>query len=481
MKIQSTPRDDHQVKLVVEVENEQLERKMRKAARHISEHAKIPGFRPGKAPFDVVVRYAGEETVRQEAVEMLVDEIYPEVLKEQNIEPGGMGSLEDIVSMDPLTLSFIVPLSPSVDLGKYLDVRVPYTAPVLDEAKVDDSIERYRNYYATMEPVEGAAAEGNVVYIRISGTSDGEELVPERALQVKITEAAKESETEWPFKGFGRKLIGLKADDEKSVSKKYDADFSDEKLKGRKVEWKVKVQSVKNQILPELTTEFVKNFGEYESVDAFRDEVRQMLNNDLQAEYDFNFYKDVLAEIKKTAVVKYPPQMLEDEKEQMLHDFTHELSHQRMDLDTYLKVRNTTKEELIEKEITPQAIDRLERSLIMREIAQTEKIQLSEEEIQTGYNEALNDLAQSQNLDELVKKNKKDKVVNAIAMEGASRMMNRRTYETLKAIATGVYKSTSETAAVESADAEKPVEEKPKTRKTKAKVAKEEAAPAQGE
>lgn len=476
MKIQSTPRDDHQVKLVVEVENEQLERKMRKAARHISEHAKIPGFRPGKAPFDVVVRYAGEETVRQEAVEMLVDELYPEVLKDQNIEPGGMGSLEDIVSMEPLTLSFIVPLSPTVDLGDFKSVRVAYNEPVLDEAKVEETVERYRNYYATMEPVEGAAEEGHIVFIRISGHSDGEELVPERSLQVKITEAAKESENEWPFKGFGRKLIGLKADDEKSVSKKYDADFQDEKLKGRKVEWKVKVQSVKNQSLPELTVEFVKNFGEYETVEAFRDEIRKMLENDLKAEYDFNFYKDVLAEIKKTAVVKFPPQALEDEKEQMLHDFEHELSHQRMDLDTYLKVRNTTKEELIEKEITPQAIDRLERSLIMREIAKVENIQLSEEDLQTGYNEALNDLAQSQNLDELVKKNKKDKVVNAIAMEGASRMMNRRTYETLKAIATGTYKSGEEAPV-----AEKPVEEKPKARKTKAKVAKEEAAPTQGE
>ncbi len=106
MKIETETRDDHQIKLIVELEPELLERKMRKAARHISEHNKIPGFRPGKAPYDVVVRIAGEDRVKEEAIEMLVDEVYPEALKEQNIEPGAVGSLEEIISTDPPKFAF---------------------------------------------------------------------------------------------------------------------------------------------------------------------------------------------------------------------------------------------------------------------------------------------------------------------------------------------------------------------------------------
>lgn len=469
MKIQSTPRDDHQVKLVVELENDQLERKMHKAARHISEHAKIPGFRPGKAPYDVVVRYAGEEQIRQEAIEMLVEEVYPEVLKDQGIEPGAMGSFEDIVSMDPLTLSFIVPLAPVVELNDFKSVRVPYDLPVVDDKKVDETVEQYRNYYATLEPIDGEAAEGNAVFMSISGTADGEEIIPERSLQAKV---GADDENEWPFKGFSKKLAGLKADEEKTISHKYAADFGDEKLKGKKVEFKVKVQSVKNIILPELNEEFVKNFGDYKTAEDFRKGIREHLEADNLAEYDFQFHKNVLNEMKSKAVIKYPPQILEQEQDNLLESFTHELSHQRMDLDTYMKLRKTSKEDFIANEIKPQAIERLERSLIMQEVAKAEKIELTNEEMQTGYNEALNELAQSEDINKLVKSNSKEKLVNAIAMEGASRMMNRRIYAVLKSIATGTYSSD---VAADTAAEEKPVE-KPKAKKTRAKASKEEAA-----
>ena len=462
LKIQSTPRDDHQVKLVVEIENDQLERKMHKAARHISEHAKIPGFRPGKAPYDVVVRYAGEEQVRNEAIEMLVDEVYPLVLKEENIEPAAMGSFEDIVSQDPLTLSFIVPLEPTVELNDYTSVRIPYEQPVVDDKQVEKVIEQYRNYYATLEPVENTAAEGNVIFITIKGSVGDEEVVPERSLQVKIGPASQEEETEWPYKGFGRKLIGVKAEDEKTLSHKYPADFKDEKLKGKKIEFLVKVQSVKNVILPEFTEEFVKNFGEYKNEEEFRKGVREHLENDSITEYDFQFYKNVLNEMKSNAVIKYPPQILKEETEQLLESFTHELSHQRMDLDTYLKLRKMNKQEFIEKELTSQAIERLERNLIVSQITKLEKIELTDDEMQTGYKEALNDLAQTQNLDKMLKKNSKDQIVNAIAMEGASRMMNRRTYAVIKSIATGTY-AAEKTDIVPTEQI--PAEEKPKTAK----------------
>ncbi len=186
MKIETTPRDDHQLKVVVEVETELVERKMKKAARHIAEHTKIPGFRPGKAPYDMIVRYIGEPRVHEEAVEMVVDEIYPQILKEENIEVGANGSLEEIVSMDPLILSFLVPLAPKVELSDYRAVRVPYDYKGIDESEVEKVIEQYRSYYSSLEPLDKPAKEGHVVFLKIVGKAGEEEIVPERTLQVKI-------------------------------------------------------------------------------------------------------------------------------------------------------------------------------------------------------------------------------------------------------------------------------------------------------
>ena len=476
MKIQTTPRDDHQVNLVVEIENDQFERKMHRAARHFSEHAKIPGFRPGKAPYDVVLRYAGEAQVREEAIEILVEEIYPEMLKQENIEPGAMGSLENVMSMDPLTLSFVVPLMPVVEIGDYHSVRVPYELPVVDDKQVKKTLDQYQNYFATLEPVEEPSAVGNVVSLILQGKAEGEIVIPERPVQIKITPASADEEDEWPYKGFNRKLVGLQTGDEKTISHKFPEDFPDENVKGKKVEFSFKVQSVKNVIPPVMNEEFFKNFGDYTTEEEFTADIRKRLESDLLADYDANFFSEVINKIRSDSVIKYPPQVLNSEVEELLESFTHELSHQRMDLDAYLKLRKMTKEEFIAQEITPQAIDRLERSLVMREISKLENIVLTDEEMQQGYNEALNDLASTQDLDQLIKKNSKDQLMNAIAMEGASRMLNRRIYAVLKSIATGSYVPAADTTDAEVIPEVLPVAEKPKARKPRAKKVSEEKA-----
>jgi len=126
LKIETHPREDHQTTMVVEVDAERLEGARRRAARKIAERAKIPGFRPGKAPYDVVRRLYGDAVITEEAVEILVDDIYPQAIKEADIKPSGQGQLENIESMDPPKFVFTVPLAPTVELGDYRSVRLPY-------------------------------------------------------------------------------------------------------------------------------------------------------------------------------------------------------------------------------------------------------------------------------------------------------------------------------------------------------------------
>ena len=95
--------------------------------------AKIPGFRPGKAPYDVIVRLYGDKAIEEEAIETMVEDVYPSILDEAKINPGAPGSLEEIVSTDPVKLSFIVPLEPTVDLGDYRSVREDYKVETATE------------------------------------------------------------------------------------------------------------------------------------------------------------------------------------------------------------------------------------------------------------------------------------------------------------------------------------------------------------
>ena len=152
MKIETTPRDEHQVQIVAEFDDETLEKFKHRAAHKIATEAKIPGFRPGKAPYDVIRRFAGEKTIVNEAMELLVDEVYPDVIKEANVKPYGPGELENVISIAPPKLSFIVPLEPEITLGDYRSVRLDYAPQPFDEKEVDRFFYQLQTNYATVEP-----------------------------------------------------------------------------------------------------------------------------------------------------------------------------------------------------------------------------------------------------------------------------------------------------------------------------------------
>ena len=111
MKIEKEFRDDHQVKLTVELDDDTFEKAKQRAARQIAKRIKIPGFRPGKAPYGVILRQVGEGQVVEGALELVIDEQYSEIIKEAEIEPYGPGTLDNVPELDPPTLEFIVPLS----------------------------------------------------------------------------------------------------------------------------------------------------------------------------------------------------------------------------------------------------------------------------------------------------------------------------------------------------------------------------------
>ena len=123
MKIQTEFTEDHQAKVTVEFEAEVLETYERKAARQLAKETRIPGFRPGKAPYNMVVNYVGEETIVNNAIDLMVDKFYPEVVKEAGIEPSGPGALDDVKIEDSVFFFFTIPLEPTVELGSLDDLK----------------------------------------------------------------------------------------------------------------------------------------------------------------------------------------------------------------------------------------------------------------------------------------------------------------------------------------------------------------------
>lgn len=451
MNIEKNIREDHQAELTVEVDAERMETMKRRAARKLAERGKIPGFRPGKAPYDMIRRHFGDEAVVERAIDLLVDEIYPEVLKQSEIEPAAAGSLEKIVSMDPPKLVFRVPMAPAVDLGDYLSIRLPYEWTAPGDEKLEEALEELRQMYGTTVTVEREVQEGDYVLLSVKGErkepgdgDDAADLSRENTATVVRAEE-KQQDGEWPFKGFARELIGLKSGQTKTIEHKYPADFEDEKLKGADVNFKTTIKTVRSVTLSELNDEFAKTVGsQYENLQQLKVVLRKDLDARSRADYDDEFFTGMIEKIKETAKIKYPPQVVEHEVEHVLEDLRQRLASQNMDLDTYFKVRNTTRDKFIEEEARPVAIKRLERGLILDEIARKHNIQLDEKALSEEFNQTLNQLAYQGAVDfeKLNKSNKaaQERFSSAVASQSANRLLTRRTLDKMKSIATGEWK-----------------------------------------
>ena len=444
MKIEKLIEEGHQAKLIVEVEPEKMDVYKRKAARKISERGKIAGFRPGKAPYHMVVQSYGEQAIVEQAIDFFIDAEYSNILKEADVNPGASGALESIDSLEPPKLTFRVPLAPEVDLGDYLSLRMPYEWSAPAESEVDKAVEDLRQMYATTENVEREAQVGD--YVLADVKSETTEL-NRTGFAAFIRQEPRD--TEWPFNGFANELIGMKPGDVKTVKHTFPEEWEVEELKGKEAEIEVTVKTIRAVTLPELNDEFAKTVGAGETLEALREAVTRDVETRSKADYDDKFFVDLIEKLKEGATFKYNEHSLEHEGEHVIEDLTQRLSQQGMDLDTYFKLRNTTREQFIEDEVKPVARKRLERSLILDEIVRKEKLEVDNASLDAEFNNTLSTLTQ-QGLDlNKVRGGRKgqQQLAQAVAMESANRVLTRSALDILKSIAVGEYKSPEERAA----------------------------------
>lgn len=447
MNIDKQYQEDHSVKLIVDVDQEKMNTYKRRAATKISSRSKVPGFRPGKAPYEIVVRTFGDAAITEQAVDLFIDAEYSNILKEADVNPGASGTLESIDNVEPPKFTFRVPLAPEVDLGDYHAIRMSYDWQAPEQKDVDAALEELRQMYATTENVDRPIEEGD--YILVDVSSETTELNRTGFASFVRSE---DRDNEWPFSGFAKQLIGLKAGESKAVQHTFPEDWEVEELKGKSVEISATVKTVRGVTLPDIDDEFARMTGAGETVDALKEAIKKDVEKRSQDAYDDTYFVELIEKIKEVATIKYHEHTLEHEGEHVLSNLSDRLAQQSMDLDTYFKVRETTREKFIEEEVKPVAKKRLERSLILDEIVRKEKLQLDNEALDAEYNTTINNLAtQGMNFSKIPGGRKGQKQLSeVIAMESASRVMTRKALDMLKAIAIGEYKPVEEAKAEES-------------------------------
>jgi trigger factor len=445
LKIQSEPREDQQLTLTVEFEESELDAFKQKAARQIARRVRIPGFRPGKAPYPIILRTVGENAVVEQAVELLVDEKYPEIIKEADIHPYGPGSLEEIVQLDPPVLKFVVPLEADVTLGDYQSIKHPYEPREINDQEIEDVIKEQQQRQAILTPVERPAEAGDAVTIqlkadRVEEDDDaGKILIPQRSTDI-LVHAEDDSSSEWPFNGFSQKLLGVKTGDEISFSYVYPEDYEYESMRGVNAEFNIAVEGVKSRQLPELNDEFAAAVGDFETLDALRKAIHDDLETQAHNEYHQTYDEAVLDELVEISTIKYPPQMLENEVHSVIEGFERRMEQQGITMDLYKKTRNLDDEGL-HAEAHPIAEKRLRRALVLAELAKVENIQISPDELQHETQRTISYLSQNLTKEDSRQFNDQ-RVLSNLVGNILSEMVTGRATQRLREIASdGIYQA----------------------------------------
>ena len=397
MKIETQELEDRQVELTVEVPDDRVQAAKRSSAKRLSKDTRIPGFRPGKAPYEVIVSKFGEEVIFEEALEILGQEAYRESLEDAELDPYAPGSLEEVVSREPLVLRFTVPLVPEVELGDYREIRIPYEATEVTDEAVESMMEELRQRQALIEPVERPAEDSDLVVLDIHGELVNEEddedveLVNQEGISVLVDE-----ETDFPFLGIYEHLLGIVEGDEKTVEHTFPEDYAAEDLQNKPASFQLKCIGVKSRFVPEWSDDLAKSIGEFEDLLDLRIKVRESLTEQSTQEAESAYAEQVMEMVMEGAQVTYPPVVLENETDHLMRDLEMRLSSQNLAFDDYLKIEGKNVEE-IRDELKPAAEERVSRGLVLGQVVEEENLEVDDEEITQEIDRMLESLGDSGN------------------------------------------------------------------------------------
>jgi trigger factor len=370
VKVATKRLENCQTEMIIEVEPERVEEDMRKAARSISEQTKIPGFRPGKAPYHVVLQMFGRQTVLEEALEDLGPKLYSQALDEAGIDPYGPGKLVDI-QWEPLVLTFHVPMPPEVDLGDYRRLRLDVRPVEVTDEEVEKALEEARKAHAVWNPVDREARMGDQVVFQV--TFAEEDSLPETSETV-----LGEDTTLLP--GLAEKLVGMRAGETRTFELTFPEDWDDEGLAGQTRTITVTVQEVKERELPDLD-EMPALMGDFPDLDALKAHLRSQLMQAKEKERDEELIDKAFTILTEQAKISYPDFMLEEAIEDILADHDSVLRGQGFTLDDYLRVLHIEREAYRQQQ-KPEAEQRLRRALVLTKLAELEKLAVEDQEVE---------------------------------------------------------------------------------------------------
>ena len=365
--------------VLVTVDKDLWKKAQDKAFNKLAKDVTIDGFRKGKAPLNMVKSRIDQGRVYNEAINYVLDPVYRDILENEKLQPMARPSFEVTnLSDEDLEIKVIIVTRPEVELGKYTGYKLGKEEASVSDEELDASLAELRKQNATIAPKEGQAENGDIVVIDFEGSVDG---VPFEGGKAENHELELGSHSF--IAGFEEQLVGASAGIEVDVKVKFPDNYGPDEIAGKDAVFHVKVNEVKQKILPELDDEFVKELGmpNVENVEQLKNARREQLLKSKENNNKRQYLDKLFEEIRKDSKFDIPEEILAEETENRRKDLEQRLKQSGIDLEQYLVLTRTSEEDL-KKQLEVEAQKGLESWLVLDTVGQKENINITDEEVE---------------------------------------------------------------------------------------------------
>lgn len=372
-------------KITIKIEGEQWEKALDVAFKEENKKTKIDGFRPGKAPKSVYLKHRGIESLFISASQKCIEDAYMKMIDENKDLEIAAQPVVDIKSIDEKYVEYVftLTLKPEVKLGKYTELDVKKGSTKVTKKEVDEEINKMREQYKENVVKEGAIENGDIAVIDFEGFKDGVAFEGGKGENYPLEIGSNSF-----IPGFEEQLIGMKSGEEKEIEVKFPEEYHAEELKGQPATFKVKVNEVKEIILPELDKDFFEDLGMegIDSKEALEKQVKENIKVQKEAEVEEKYNDQLLEAIAKDTEIDIPSTMIDEESHRMVHQFADHIAMQGISIEQFYQMTGSDEAQL-QAQYKDEAEKRIKYRLILDEIIKKEKIEVTDKEVDSKIDE----------------------------------------------------------------------------------------------
>ncbi|MGI6752033.1 MAG: trigger factor [Anaerovoracaceae bacterium] len=377
MKSTFIGKENNEANFKMEFTSEDFEGALQKAYQANKGRYAVDGFRKGKAPRKLIERKYGEGVFYEEAINQLFSANYPQCIDEIGVEPVDQPRIDfsEIEAGKGFDITVKVTIKPEFEIKDYKGVKVPKIDVTITDEDVDKDIDSIRKRNSRMIVVERPAKEGDTLLIDYKGFVGDNQFQGGTAERQPITIG---SGTFIP--GFEEQLIGAELGEDRDVKVTFPEDYPVEDLAGKEAVFHCSIHEIKENELPELNDEFVKDVSEFDTLEELRKDVRAKLEKIAADKAENDTKNAILQKIYDANEIEIPEVMIQEEIDEMLNNLASQLENQGMNMEQYLDFSQKDMTSF-RQEIHPDAFKRIKTKLLVEAVAKAEDIKVTGEEI----------------------------------------------------------------------------------------------------